>query len=40
MSPSGVPKMKVLLSLAAVLALAVGVNLTAVDAASAWCGGG
>jgi hypothetical protein len=31
--------MKVLLSLAAVLALAVGLNLTAVDDASARCGG-
>jgi len=32
--------MKVLLSVAAVLALAVGFNLTVVDDADAWCGGG
>ena len=32
--------MKVLLSVAAVLAMAVGFNLTAVDDADAWCGGG
>ena len=32
--------MKILLSVAAVLALAVGFNLTAVDDADAWCGGG
>jgi hypothetical protein len=30
--------MKVALSLAAVLALAVGLNISAVDPASAWCG--